>query len=132
LFNSVLILLPVLLVYAVTCKLRGHGIVYERVKITELREGAIPAEAIYVELGKVKRQRGIGSLKGKKLLANPRMAAGLTRYQVGVLKRLVKERKLQNQILTKKGMPFGPALAAGTWVGVFFGDIYWFLLSYLL
>lgn len=126
LFNSVIAIMPILLVYAVVCRIRGRGVLYEQVKITELKEGMIPAETIYEKDGKVKR----GGSKFRKLYydrlyANPRRAAGLTRYQVGVLKRLVRERKLKNYIKLKKGIPFAPALGLGVVIAIFYGDIYW-------
>jgi prepilin signal peptidase PulO-like enzyme (type II secretory pathway) len=48
---------------------------------------------------------------------------------VGALKSLVRKRKLENKIKLKKGMPFAPALGAGTFIGVLYGDLYWAFLS---
>lgn len=134
LFNSVIAMIPVLLVYAAICSARGRGVLYEEVKITEIKEGAIPAETIYDKGGKIGRYSGWGLSKPEwdRALTNPRMAAGLTRYQVGVLKRLVRQRKLKNHIRLKKGIPFAPALGIGLIIAVFFGDIYWFVISSLL
>lgn len=126
LFNSVIAILPILLVYAVICRIRGRGMLYEQVKITELKEGMIPAETIYEKDGKVERWSSkFRKLHYDRLYANPRRAAGLTRYQVGVLKRLVRERKLKNYIKLKKGIPFAPALGLGVVIAIFYGDIYW-------
>ena len=130
LFNSVIAILPILLVYAAICRLRGRSAFYERVKITELKEGMIPAKTIYEKDGKVERWSSIFGIFGLKphydrLYTNPRRAAGLTRYQVGVLKRFVRERKLKNCIKLKKGVPFAPALGLSVFIAVFYGDLYW-------
>jgi len=134
LFNGVICMIPVLLVYAAICRARGRGILYEETKITEIKEGAIPAETIYEKGGKIGRYSGWGMSKPEwdRALTNPRVAAGLTRYQVGVLKRLVRQRKLQNRIRVKKGIPFAPALGIGLIIAIFIGDIYWFVISSLL
>jgi len=134
LFNSVICMIPVLLVCAAICKARGRGILYEETKITEIKEGAIPAETIYEKGKRIGRYSGWGLSKPDwdHTFTNPRVAAGLTRHQVGVLKRLVRQRKLQNRIRLKRGIPFAPALGIGLIIAVFFGDIYWFALSSLL
>ena len=127
LFNSALAALPALVVYAAICRLRGKGVLYERVKITDLKEGMIPAEVIYEKDGKIGRwsSRFAGKPKWDRAYTNPRRAAGLTRYQVRVLKGLVRAKKLENVIRIKKGIPFAPALGAGIFIAVLYGDIYW-------
>ena len=127
LFNSVIAILPILLVYAAICRLRGRSVFYECVKITELKEGMIPAETIYEKDGKVGRWSSRFGLKPHydRVYTNPRRAAGLTRYQVGALRRLVRERKLNNRIKLKKGIPFAPALGLGVVIAIFYGDLYW-------
>ena len=127
LFNSVIAILPILLAYAAICRLRGRSVFYERAKITELKEGMIPAETIYEKDGKVSRWSSKFGLKPHydRIYTNPRRAAGLTRYQVGALKRLVRERKLKNYIKLKKGIPFAPALGLGVVIAIFYGDLYW-------
>lgn len=134
LFNSIIVILPILLIYAVICRIRGRGVLYEQVKITELKEGMIPAETIYEKDGKVKRWSSKFGLKPHydRLYTNPRRAAGLTRYQVGALKRLVRERKLKNYIKLKKGIPFAPALGLGVFIAIFYGDLYWELICSLI
>ena len=129
LFNSVIVSIPVLIVYSIILRARGERVLYEEVKITDLKEGMIPAEIIYEKEGKIGRYSSGFSL-GKdfgKVYTNPRRAAGLTRYQVGVLKKLVRAKKIGNHIRVKKGLPFGPALAAGAFLLVLYGDIYWAL-----
>jgi len=132
LFNSVIAILPILLIYTAYCRFRGRGVLYERVKITELREGMIPAETIYEKDGKVSRWSSKFGLKPHydRVYTNPRRAAGLTRYQVGALKRLFRERKLKNYIKLKKGIPFAPGFGLGVAIAIFYGDLYWrFLLA---
>ncbi len=134
LFNSVIAMLPILFAYAVVCRIRERGVLYERVKITELKEGMIPAEAIYEKGGRVERWSSRFGLKPRwdRVYANPSRAAGVTRYQVGVLKRLVREGKLENSIRIKRGMPFAPALGVGVFIAVLYGDLYWRFISWAL
>lgn len=134
LFNSVISILPILLIYAVVCRALGRGVFYEHVRITELKEGTIPAEAIYETNGKIERRslRFWTRPKWDRIYADPRRAAGLARYQVGALKRLVRDGKLKNEIKIKKGMPFAPALGLGLIIAVFYGDLYWrFVLAFI-
>jgi hypothetical protein len=134
LFNTIIAFIPVLLVYAIICRVRGGGAFYEEIKITELKEGMIPAETIYEKGGKVGRWSTgrlgfLTGLKGKpdwdRTLTNPWRAAGVSRYQVGVLRRLVREKKLKNNIRVKRGMPFAPALGAGVFIAALHGALYW-------
>ncbi len=127
LINSVIAIIPVLLVYAAICRVRGRGVLYERVKITELKEGIIPAETIYEKNGKIGRWTSRFGRKPRwsRTYTNPSRAAGLTRYQVGALKRFVRQRKLKNEIKIKRGIPFAPALGAGVFIAVLYGDLYW-------
>ncbi len=138
LFNSIIAIIPVLLIYAVICRVRGGGAFYEEAKITELREGMIPAETIYERGGKVERHstgrlsfliKSARKPNWGRTLADPWRAAGVSRYQVGVLRRLVREGKLKNHIRIKRGMPFAPALGAGVFIAVFYGDLYWCILT---
>jgi len=131
LFNSVIAMLPILLIYGAFRKSRGLSVLYDTVKITELKEGMIPADLIYEKGGKILRGSSRLGLKpaSDKVYADPSRAAGLTRHQVGTLKRLVSEGKLGNKIKLKKGMPFAPALGAGTFISVLYGDLYWAFLA---
>lgn len=130
LFNSVIASIPVLAIYAIIRQARGRKVFFDEVKITELKEGMIPAETIYEKDGKVGRWSGWFSMHKDwdKVYTSPRRAAGLTRYQVGVLKKLVRSKKTDNRLKIKPGLPFGPALAAGAFILVIFGDIYWTLI----
>lgn len=131
LFNSVISLLPIILVYGAFRKARGLSVLYEKTQVTKLKEGMIPAELIYEKDGKILRGSSRLGLKPRsdKVYADPSRAAGLTRHQVGALKSLVKSGKLENRIRLKKGMPFAPALGAGTFIGVLYGDLYWAFIS---
>jgi hypothetical protein len=126
LFNSVIAMLPVLAVYCLIRRGRGQSVLYEYVKFRELREGMIPAELIYEKDGKIYRRTSRLGLKpsGARVYADPSRAAGLTRYQVGVLKRLARGHRLRGTIKLKRGMPFAPALGAGIFIGIFYGDLY--------
>lgn len=137
LINSVILAAPVLLLYAVICKAKGGGAFYEEIKMSELKEGMIPAETIYEKNGDIGRYNPgpLGFLTlGKRRpdwnrkFSDPRRAAGISRYYVGVLRKLVREGKLEDHIRIKKGTPFAPAIAAGTFAGVFCGGLYWRIL----
>jgi Flp pilus assembly protein protease CpaA len=130
LFNSVIVMLPVLLVYSIIRRSMGKSVLYEEVKVAELKEGMIPAELVYEKDGKIFRQKSRLGIKPSniRVYADPSRAAGLTRHQVGVLKGLARERKISGTIKLKKGMPFAPALAAGMIIGVVYADFYWILL----
>lgn len=127
LFNSILVIFPFLMGYFLFNRAKGGSAFYATVKITRLKEGMIPAELIYEKEGKIYRSASWFHLKRDwdKAYTNPRRAAGLTRYQIGVLKKLVREGRIKDELKIKKGMPFAPALAAGVFVTVLFGDIYW-------
>jgi hypothetical protein len=140
LFNAVIVVIPVLLIYVGISRIRRRGAFYEEVKITDLKEGMIPAETIYEKDGKIGRWSSgrlgfLTGLKGKpkwtRALTNPKRAAGVSRYQVGALRRLVREGKLKDRIRIKRGMPFAPALGVGVFIAVLYGDLYWRILTAL-
>ncbi|KXB04175.1 hypothetical protein AKJ48_03275 [candidate division MSBL1 archaeon SCGC-AAA261O19] len=140
LFNGIIAAIPFLLIYVAVSRAMGRGAFYETVKISELKEGMIPAEIIYEKNGKIKRydsgyfgflSRAFGTPEWDRQLANPDRAAGISRYYVGVLRRMVREGKLKDRIKIKKGMPFAPALGAGVFIGIFYGGLYWGLLTLL-
>jgi preflagellin peptidase FlaK len=142
-FAIVLLLLPGLRLLISAVNVANREVLQEKVRITELKEGMIPAETIYETGGKVGRYRppGYGKIfklasknpsklmrpKWDRVLADPRVAAGVTRGQVRALRQLVKRGKLNDSIRIKKGMPFAPAFGLGVFITVFFGDIYWFV-----
>jgi Flp pilus assembly protein protease CpaA len=132
LFNSVIIMLPIIIGYVVACRAQGRGAFYEQVKISQLKEGMIPAEVIYKKDGKIGRWSsflGFEKPSWDRAYTNPNRAAGLTRYQVGMLKRLMRMGKLKGSIKIKKGMPYAPALCLGLFIAVFYGDLYWRLVT---
>jgi preflagellin peptidase FlaK len=140
----ILLLLPGLRLLVSAVNVANREVLQEKVRITELKEGMIPAETIYESGGKVGRYGAPGYGKFLKLasrdpsklmrpkwdrvLADPRVAAGVTRSQAHALKQLVKRGKLKDSIRIKKGMPFAPAFGLGVFISVFFGDIYWFFI----
>ena len=128
LFNGLILTVPVLLAYALICLARGQGIFKIEVKIAQLKEGMIPAEFIYEFEGKVRRESGWRLKPKGRVLANPNVAAGLTRGQVRALKRLVREGKLGDNMRIKRGMPFAPVLAGGVLVLVGFGDLWYYFI----
>lgn len=133
LFNTALVTLPVILVYTLFCWSRGESALYRRLRITDLREGMIPAEWIVESDGKLIRKGSILSLgvpRGKRY-TNPNRASGLTRAQIARLKKLVAEKRIEDDIKIKRAVPFGPFLTAGLIVSVFYGDLYWKLLTVL-
>jgi len=132
LFNGAILAAPVLLTYVLACLARGRGAFKREVKITELKEGMIPAELIYEFEGEVRRESGWRLKPKGRILANPNVAAGLTRSQVGRLKKLVREGKLKDSLRIKLGMPFAPVLAAGVLVLVGFGDLWLYILTRLI
>lgn len=118
----------------------NREVLQRNIKVTDLREGMIPAEVVYEKNGKVRRtsEPSFGGfvmrskLPGRThVLADPRFAGGLSRHQVGVLRRLVRAHKLKNRIRVKRGVPFAPALGAGLLVGLAYGDLYWALSMWL-
>ena len=135
LLNGIIAMIPISLAYIATCYARGKGAFYERVKITELHEGMIPAETIYEKDGKIGRwssRLGLGPKpRWDRTFTYPRRAAGLTRYQVGALRRLAREGRIENHLKIKRGIPFAPALGLGVFISVFYGDLYWSLIRAL-
>ena len=124
-------------------------ILESKVQITGLKEGDIPAEVIYIDGGTVKRDtcfnfsslkqvfknkdfsiiKSIFTKKYEKILANPKVAAGLTKEEIEELQKLVKAGKLENWIKIKKVMPFAPAILLGLLISIIFGDVFWWLIS---
>jgi len=134
-FNSLIIVALILPFYVVLCKLRGRGVFYRSVRITELKEGAIPAETIFEKDGKIERVDKFSLTavfsrpKYDRTFTNPRSAAGLTNEEIQELKKLVSQGKIEDEIKIKIGVPFAPVLAAGLLVAVSLGDLYWLILS---
>ncbi len=141
LFNSVIAAVPVLLIIAGVSRARGEGAFYETVKISDLEEGVIPAEIIYEENGEINRynagylgflSRRVGTPDWDEKITDPDRAAGVTEEQIEVLKEFVRDGRLEDRIKTKKGIPFAPAFGAGVFIGLFYGSLYWCLISWLV
>lgn len=141
LFNSIIAAAPVILIYILISGLRNGGGLYETVKISSLEEGMIPSEIIYENGEEVSRydtgyfgflSRAFGTPNFNRRITNPDRAAGVTQKQVEELQTLVREGKLEDKIKIKKGMPFAPAFGAGVFIGLFYGSIYWKMLSLLI
>ncbi|MFQ5816085.1 MAG: A24 family peptidase C-terminal domain-containing protein [Candidatus Hydrothermarchaeaceae archaeon] len=106
-------------------------------EISDLQEGDVIAEEIYIQDGKIKRDnRSISekfmalvlsgaereSRKNRILIASPR-AAGLSTKDVSTLKKFVIEGKMDGNIAVKKSMPFAPVTLAGLLSALIVGDI---------
>lgn len=107
----------------------------EETKITDLEEGAIIAEEIYIQDGEVLRDnRSIiekikdaaktGSyqtlFQRKSIVATG--AAGVTEEEIELLKEYVKKGKLEDRVNVKKSMPFAPVILAGLTISLVIGD----------
>ncbi|MFQ6050277.1 MAG: A24 family peptidase C-terminal domain-containing protein [Candidatus Hydrothermarchaeota archaeon] len=117
-------------------------ILVDRKRISELKEGEISGETIYFKEGKVIRERGYGikeivdmilkgdfdMLKSRDVIVSSKSAAGVTQEQIETLNKLVKDGKLEDEIIVKKGMPYGPALFLGLFISMIFGDLFWAVL----
>lgn len=141
LINSVIAMVPFMLVYVVISRMMGRGAFYDTSKISELEEGTIPAEIIYEKDGEVSRyrsgrfgflSRNIGTPDWDERYTNPDRAAGITEENLQKLKSLVREGRIEDEIKVKRGMPFAPALAAGVFIGIFYGSLYWTLIKMLI
>lgn len=124
----------------------NREVLQEEISMDELKEDMVSAETIYEEDGKAKRYEGpriLGVLKQvlknptdpptgpeeENVLADSSYAAGVSRYQVGELRRHVKEGNLEDHIRIRKSMPFAPSFGLGVPIAIFFGDIYWIIVQ---
>jgi archaeal preflagellin peptidase FlaK len=107
-------------------------------KISELKEGMIPAYSVYEKDNKVyiddqsfttrvklALKTGDVSLinppKGKLLVSS--MAAGLTEKDIGLLEELKNKNKIVDVFRIKKGVPFAPSILIGLLISLFIGDL---------
>ena len=107
-------------------------------KISDLKEGMIPAyniyekeDEVYVDnkgfSDKIKESLEKGdptsfmASKGKLLISS--MAAGLTEDNINLLKKLSEENKIDNELKIKRGVPFAPAILIGLLISLFIGDL---------
>ncbi len=142
LINSVIAVAPVILVYLLVSKALGKNALSEKVDFEDLEEGMIPAEIVYEsdeEIGRYEVgyfgtfRRLLGSIpEYDRRITNPNRAAGVTDEQVEELQELAEEGELEDGFKVKKGMPFAPSLAVGTFISVFFGSLYWMFVNIIV
>ncbi|PKL66625.1 MAG: hypothetical protein CVV28_09490 [Methanobacteriales archaeon HGW-Methanobacteriales-1] len=106
--------------------------------VDDLKEGMIMAHGLYEKddkvyfdiegiMSKFKKASKTGDLssitapKGKILLGT--LAAGLTEKDIELLKELVTENKLKDNIRVKRGVPFAPSIFIGLLISLFIGDL---------
>jgi preflagellin peptidase FlaK len=116
-------------------------------KISELKEGMIPAYSIfekdkkvYVDdqsfMTRVRNALKTGNVslinppKGKLLVSS--MAAGLTEKDINLLKELKNKNKIIDVFRIKKGVPFAPSILIGLLISLFIGDIAFILEKILI
>ena len=115
----------------------------KKAKISELEEGMIPAETIYMEKGLVKKQKRleiktiinyikeykIGKLKKElqpeNVIVSSKMARGLTVDEIKKLKDLAAEGKLEQELIIKESAPMVPAVLIGFVLLSVIGDLLW-------
>ncbi len=107
-------------------------------RITELKEGMIPAYSVYEKddsvyiddesfITRVRKALKTGDVslinppKGKLLISS--MAAGLTDKDINLLKELKTTNKIDDPFRIKKGIPFAPSILIGLLISLFIGDI---------
>ena len=107
-------------------------------KISELKEGMIPAYSVfekdnkvYVDdqsfITRVRKAFKTGDVslinppKGKLLVSS--MAAGLTEKDIDLLKELKNKNKMVDVFRIKKGIPFAPSILIGLLISLFIGDL---------
>ncbi|MBC7219135.1 MAG: prepilin peptidase [Hadesarchaea archaeon] len=133
LFNGIVAAAPFLFIYVLILRSRRQGVLFARVRVGDLKEGMIPAEAVFERNGTVYRSSVLPNTGHRiKIYANPKRMEGLTVYQIRALKRLFRERKIDGTIRIKRCLPFAPVLAAGTLITVLYGDLYWLFLTGVL
>ncbi len=106
-------------------------------RISDLREGDIIAEEIYIRDGELRRDaRSIMEKfkalvlraeerrvwKQRDVIAYP-TAAGLSVEEISALKKYVAEGKLEDMIVVKKNMPFGMVVPLGLFSSLLIGDL---------
>jgi preflagellin peptidase FlaK len=115
--------------------LRNEALV-ETVKISNIEEGAIIAEEIYIAKGEVIRDRrgtmeklteaaktgAFGDILQRKGAVGMG-AAGVTNEEVELLKGFVKEGKLEDDVRIKKSMAFAPVVLVGLVISLLVGDV---------
>ena len=107
-------------------------------KISELKEGMIPAYSVFEKdnkvyiddqsfMTRVKLALKTGDVtlinppKGKLLVSS--MAAGLTEKDIDILEELKNKNKIIDVFRIKKGVPFAPSILIGLLISLFIGDL---------
>jgi preflagellin peptidase FlaK len=114
--------------------------------IEELKEGMILAHKLYQENDKLQWDEKSFFTKIKETFASKdltlinrppgklvisSLAAGLTEDDIKLLKKLLKEGKIKDQVRIKRGVPFAPSILIGLIISLFIGDLA-FILQQLL
>lgn len=119
----------------------------KEIKISELEEGMILGESVFLDKGKVikKQALGIGKVinylrhnkleelkklmekKGKEIVAAGK-ACGATVEEIKKLQELVKEKKLEDKIIVKESAPMVPAMLFAYVLLNVVGDVLWHLI----
>ena len=147
LYNNVLLTSSTIVVLFVTLTIVGvirkvltsvnKKALQDDVNIEDLKEGMISAYNIYDNgeiyvdnkgfLDKIKESikrennTSFSGHNGKLLISN--MAAGLSKKDIEVLKKLYNEDKVSNEFKIKKGVPFAPSIFIGLLISIFIGDL---------
>ncbi|NOZ77202.1 MAG: hypothetical protein GXO65_05955 [Euryarchaeota archaeon] len=106
----------------------------EEKPVSELEEGDVLGEEIYMLDGRVLRdRRGLlekvkeavekKELPSHKTLIAGTSAAGVTEEEAEELKRLVEEGKMEDRVIVKKSMPFAPVILIGLIISLIMGDL---------
>lgn len=110
---------------------RKYGLV-RKIKISELEEGMIAAEEIYIRNDKVIKEEPDYIGKALKLLRGTRggevqvvttKASGVSKKEIEKLKELVEGNRTEDSIKIKRRMPFAPVILAGFIISLIYGDI---------
>lgn len=123
------------------CYFVGKFVLVRKIKISELYEGMIPAEFIFIENGKVHREKKGFNIKSfinyltyqkiscaREEIVNPFKARGVTKQEIKKLKELVKKNMLEDSILVKESLPMVPSFLFAYIILNFSGDILWLFL----
>jgi prepilin signal peptidase PulO-like enzyme (type II secretory pathway) len=154
LFNFVGVYIPLFLIYFIIrlYLISRKYILKKTIKISELKEGDIPADTFVQDpqTGKIEvsEKLSIGSVinhlrnntlknalankrQGWRVIADSMSAAGLENTQVDGLKNAAQEGKIKDEIEIKLSAPFVPAILIAYIVLQTIGDVFWIVLYHL-
>jgi len=131
--------------FVVSLMLSCRMFLKKSIRISELKEGMIPAERIIELNGKIERvywegmksfinylkQYKIAGAKAQsqRVIADYARARGVTAREIEELKALVKEGKLEDHITVKESAPMVPAILAGYVLLNIVGDLLWHVIG---